>query len=69
MLECKAEIDFSAKDFNADKVEFFEGVTPRLVAIYKDDLSFFGPEKSASYPFPGGDDSLLSVDEQIAKEK
>ena len=62
-------MDFNAKDVNADKVKFHEGARRRLAAIYKKDLSFFGPEKTVSYPFSGRDDSLLSVDEQVAKEK
>ena len=69
MLEYKAEMDFNAKDFNADKVKFYESARQRLAAIYKEDLSFFGPEKTASYPFPGRNDSLLSVEEQVVKEK
>ena len=69
MLKCKTEVDFNAKDFNADKVKFYEGVRQRLAAIYKEDLSFLGPEKAASFPFPGRDDSLLSVEEQVLKEK
>ena len=69
MLECKAEMDFDFKDFNADKVKFYEGVRQRLAALYKEDLSFFDPEKTASYPFPGRDDSLLSLEEQVVKEK
>ena len=61
-------MDFNAKGFNADKVKFYEAVRQRLAAIYKKNLSFFGTEKNASYPFPGRDDSsLLSVDEQVLK--
>ena len=37
MLEYKAEIDFNAKDLNADKVKFYECVTQRLATIYKKD--------------------------------
>ena len=44
-------------------------VRQRLAALYKEDLSFFDPEKTASYPFPGRDDSLLSLEEQVVKEK
>ena len=33
MLEYKAEMDFNAKDFNAEKVEFYAGVRQRLAAI------------------------------------
>ena len=62
-------MDFNAKDFNADKVKFYESVRQRLAAIDKEDPSFFGPEKTASYPFPGRDDSLLSAKEQVVKEK
>ena len=38
MLEYKAEIDFNAKDLNADKVKFYERVRQRLAAVYKDNL-------------------------------
>ena len=69
MLECKAEMDCDFKDFNADKVKFYESVRQRLAALYKEDLSFFDPEKTTSYPFPGRDDSLLSLEEQVVKEK
>ena len=67
ILEYKAEMDFNAKDFNTDKVKFYEGVRQRLAAIYREELSFFGPEKTASYPFPGRNYSLLSVEEQVVK--
>ena len=60
---------FNAKDFNGNKFKFYEGVGQRLAAIYREDLSVFGPEKTASYLFPGRDDSILSVDKQIVKEK
>ena len=61
--------DLNAKDFIADKVKFYEGVRQRLAAIYKEDLSIFGPEKTTSYPFLGRDDSLLSVDEQEKQKR
>ena len=38
MLEYNAEIDFNAKDLNADKVKFYERVRQRLAAVYKDNL-------------------------------
>ena len=38
MLEYQAEIDFNAKDLNADKVKFYEGVRQRMAAIYKEHL-------------------------------
>ena len=69
MLEYQAEIDFNAKDLNADKVKFYEGVRQRMAAIYKEHLWFFGPEKSSSFPFPGRHNSLVSVDKQFGKEK
>ena len=59
MLEYKAEMDFNAKDFNADKVKFYESAIQRLAAIYKEDLSFFGPEKTASFPIP--EEMILSL--------
>ena len=68
MLKYKVEMDFNAKYFNANKVKFYESVRQRLAAIYKEDLSFFGSEKTASYPFPGRDASLLSVEEQVVKK-
>ena len=69
MLKYKAEMDFNAKDFSANKDKIYESVGQRLAVIYKEDLSFFGPNKTASYPFPGRDDPLLSVEEQVVKEK
>ena len=38
MLEYKAEIDFNAKDLNADEVKFYESFRQRLAAIYQEDL-------------------------------
>ena len=69
MLEYKAEIDLNVKDFNADKAKFYESVRQRLAAIYMEDVSFFGIEKTASYPVLERDYSLLSVEEQVMKEK
>ena len=69
MLEYKAEMDLNAKDFNAGKVKFYENVRQRLAPIYKEDVSFFGIEKTVSYPVPERDYSLLSVEEQVMKKK
>ena len=56
-LEYKAEINFIAKGFNADRGKFYESVRQKVAVIYKEHHSFFGPERTAFYPFPGRDGS------------
>ena len=42
LANCKSQMEFSNKDFNADKVKMYEEVRKSTVRIYVEKRSFFG---------------------------